>query len=129
MRLWNDVFVAAQEALLPIPRGTIRATTVLIETLPAAFEMEEILYELRDHASGLNAGRWDYIFSFIESSATARFALPERVRVTMTVPPCARANELLVKELPRPRCATPWAAWHRSIPSRKNPEINAAALA
>jgi malate synthase len=81
-RLWNDVFVAAQEAL-GIPRGTIRAT-VLIETIPAAFEMDEILYELRDHSAGLNCGRWDYIFSFIKKfRSRAEFVLPDRARVTM----------------------------------------------
>jgi malate synthase len=81
-RLWNDVFVAAQETL-GIPRGTIRAT-VLIETIPAAFEMDEILYELRDHSAGLNCGRWDYIFSFIKKFRDrAEFVLPDRARVTM----------------------------------------------
>ena len=81
-RLWNDVFVAAQEAL-GIPRGTIRAT-VLIETIPAAFEMDEILYELRDHSAGLNCGRWDYIFSFIKKFRSRReFVLPDRAQVTM----------------------------------------------
>ncbi|HWC73465.1 MAG TPA: malate synthase A [Gemmatimonadales bacterium] len=81
-RLWNDVFVAAQEAL-GLPRGTIRAT-VLIETIPAAFEMDEILYELRDHSAGLNCGRWDYIFSFIKKfRSRPEFVLPDRSRVTM----------------------------------------------
>jgi malate synthase len=81
-RLWNDVFVAAQEAL-GIPRGTIRAT-VLIETIPAAFEMDEILYELRDHSAGLNCGRWDYIFSFIKKfRSRPNFVLPDRAQVTM----------------------------------------------
>ena len=81
-RLWNDVFVAAQDAL-GIPRGTIRAT-VLIETTPAAFEMDEILYELRDHSAGLNCGRWDYIFSFIKKfRSRPEFVLPDRARVTM----------------------------------------------
>ncbi|HLZ46283.1 MAG TPA: malate synthase A [Gemmatimonadales bacterium] len=81
-RLWNDVFVAAQEAL-GIPRGTIRAT-VLIETIAAAFEMDEILYELRDHSAGLNCGRWDYIFSFIKKfRSRPEFVLPDRARVTM----------------------------------------------
>ena len=75
-RLWNEVFVFAQERL-GIPNGTIRAT-VLIETLPAAFEMEEILYELRDHIAGLNAGRWDYIFSFIKKLAQAQGLHPAR---------------------------------------------------
>jgi malate synthase len=81
-RLWNDVFVFAQEAL-GIARGTIRAT-VLIETIPAAFEMDEILYELRDHCAGLNCGRWDYIFSFIKKfRSRPNFVLPDRARVTM----------------------------------------------
>ena len=85
-RLWNDVFVRAQE-LLGLPLGTIRAT-VLIETFPAAFEMEEILYELREHSAGLNAGRWDYMFSVIKRFRTrgADFLLPDRNAVTMTVP-------------------------------------------
>jgi len=81
-RLWNDVFVAAQDAL-GIPRGTIRAT-VLIETIAAAFEMDEILYELREHSAGLNCGRWDYIFSFIKKfRSRPEFVLPDRARVTM----------------------------------------------
>ena len=81
-RAWNDVFVAAQEAL-GIPRGTIRAT-VLIETIAAAFEMDEILYELREHSAGLNCGRWDYIFSFIKKfRSRPEFVLPDRARVTM----------------------------------------------
>lgn len=81
-RWWNDVFVAAQDAL-QIPRGTIKAT-VLIETLPAAFEMEEILFELKDHSAGLNCGRWDYIFSFIKKRAHERAAItPDRGQVTM----------------------------------------------
>ncbi|HKA60526.1 MAG TPA: malate synthase A [Gemmatimonadales bacterium] len=81
-RLWNDVFIAAQEAL-GLPLGTIRAT-VLIETIPAAFEMDEILYELRDHSAGLNCGRWDYIFSFIKKfRSRPEFILPDRARVTM----------------------------------------------
>ncbi|HEV2672007.1 MAG TPA: malate synthase A [Gemmatimonadales bacterium] len=81
-RLWNDVFVAAQDAL-GLPLGTIRAT-VLIETIPAAFEMDEILYELRDHSAGLNCGRWDYIFSFIKKfRSRPEFVLPDRARVTM----------------------------------------------
>jgi malate synthase len=81
-RLWNDVFVAAQD-VLRMPRGTIRAT-VLIETIPAAFEMDEILYELRDHSAGLNCGRWDYIFSFIKKfRSRPEFVLPDRALVTM----------------------------------------------
>ena len=95
-RLWNDVFVMAQE-LLGIPRGTIRAT-VLIETLTAAFEMDEILYELREHASGLNAGRWDYIFSYIRTFAQRgdEFVLPDRDKVTMTTPFMRAYTQLLV---------------------------------
>jgi malate synthase len=91
-RLWNDIFVYAQE-LLGIPRGTIRAT-VLIETLPAAFEMDEVLYELREHSAGLNAGRWDYLFSMIKSRPDV--VLPERSQVTMTVPFMRAYTELLV---------------------------------
>ncbi len=96
-RLWNDVFVHAQDAL-GIPQGTIRAT-VLIETYPAAFEMEEILHELREHSAGLNAGRWDYMFSVIKKFRTrgADFMLPERNSVTMTVPFMRAYTELLVR--------------------------------
>ncbi len=83
-RLWNDVFVFAQD-YLRIPQGTVRAT-VLIETILAAFEMNEILWELRDHSAGLNCGRWDYIFSFIKKFRNHReFMLPDRAQVTMTV--------------------------------------------
>src|SRR5829696_6039592 len=95
-RLWNDVFVRAQE-LLGLPLGTIRAT-VLIETFPAAFEMEEILYELREHSAGLNAGRWDYIFSMIKCFRSRDDSvLPDRNSVTMTVPFMRAYTELLVK--------------------------------
>ena len=96
-RLWNDVFVTSQD-FLEIPRGSIRAT-VLIETYPAAFEMEEILYELREHAAGLNAGRWDYVFSVIKTYRTRGregFVLPDRSSVTMTVPFMRAYTELLV---------------------------------
>ncbi|GIF03304.1 malate synthase A [Actinoplanes siamensis] len=92
-RLWNDVFVFAQD-LLGIPRGTIRAT-VLIETINAAFEMDEILYELREHSAGLNAGRWDYLFSMIKNRPDV--VLPERSQVTMTAPFLRAYTELLVK--------------------------------
>ncbi|GAA4610406.1 malate synthase [Actinoplanes octamycinicus] len=92
-RLWNDVFVFAQE-WLGIPRGTIRAT-VLIETINAAFEMDEILYELREHSAGLNAGRWDYLFSMIKNRPDV--VLPERSQVTMTAPFMRAYTELLVK--------------------------------
>ncbi|MEW1836027.1 malate synthase A [Microbacterium sp. NPDC079995] len=96
-KLWDDVFTFS-ERFLGIPHGTIRAT-VLIETLPAAFEMEEILFELRDHAAGLNAGRWDYIFSMIKNyrGRGARFVLPDRSQVTMTVPFMRAYTELLVQ--------------------------------
>ncbi|PNH10742.1 Malate synthase, glyoxysomal [Tetrabaena socialis] len=83
--LWNDVFCASQD-MLRLPRGSVRAT-VLIETLLAAFEMEEILFELREHSSGLNCGRWDYIFSFIKKLRNhPRFVLPDRSAVSMTSP-------------------------------------------
>ncbi|WP_446664072.1 malate synthase A [Flexivirga sp. B27] len=95
-RLWNDVFVLAQREL-GIPQGTIRAT-VLIETLPAAFEMDEILYELRSHCSGLNAGRWDYIFSYVRtfSHRGDEFVLPDREKITMTTPILRSLTELLI---------------------------------
>src|SRR6202008_3488909 len=81
-RLWNEVFVFAQSKL-GVPKGTIKAT-VLIETLPAAFEMDEILYEMRDHIAGLNCGRWDYIFSFIKRlGKNKRFLTPDRPLMTM----------------------------------------------
>ena len=95
-RLWNDVFVRAQEAL-GIDRGTVRAT-VLIETILAAFEMDEILFELGEHASGLNAGRWDYIFSVIKRfGERPEFVLPDRAQVTMTAPFMRAYTELLVR--------------------------------
>jgi len=96
-RLWNDVFVRAQEEL-GLPRGTIRAT-VLIETVPAAFEMDEILHELREHSAGLNAGRWDYMFSMIKlfRDRGAEFVLPDRSTVTMTVPFMRAYTQLLVR--------------------------------
>ena len=104
-RLWNDVFIQAQ-ALLGIPQGTIRAT-VLIETLPAAFEMEEILYELRDHSSGLNAGRWDYIFSYIKTFAHRgdEYVLPDRSQITMTTPFMRVLHRAAGVHLPPPRRA------------------------
>src|SRR6201999_3574051 len=95
-RLWNDIFVFTQDALR-LPIGTLRAT-VLIETLPAAFQMDEILFELRDHSYGLNAGRWDYIFSMIKSFRDRpEFVLPDRNDVTMTVPFMSAYAQLLVK--------------------------------
>ena len=100
-RLWNDVFVWAQD-VLGVPRGSIRAT-VLIETILAAFEMDEILYELREHAAGLNAGRWDYIFSVIKTSAPARARLPDRAQVTMAVPFMRAYTAAAREDVPSPR--------------------------
>ncbi|HEY1417474.1 MAG TPA: malate synthase A, partial [Myxococcaceae bacterium] len=126
-RLWNDVFVHAQEAL-KIPRGSIRAT-MLIETMPAAFEMEEFLYEMREHASGLNAGRWDYMFSFIKKFRNRKDkVLPDRAQVTMTVPFMRAYTELLVKSC-HIHGAFAMGGMAPFIPSRKNPEINEKALA
>jgi malate synthase len=125
-RLWNEVFLHAQQAL-GIPRGTIRAT-VLIETLPAAFEMEEILYELREHSGGLNAGRWDYIFSAIKSfPERADMVLPDRAEVTMTVPFMRAYTELLVAACHR-RGAHAIGGMAALIPSRRDEEVNARAL-
>jgi malate synthase len=126
-RLWNDIFVATQEAL-GIPQGTIRAT-VLIETLPAAFQMEEFLYELRDHSYGLNAGRWDYIFSMIKTFADRpEFVLPDRTDVRMTVPFMRSYTELLVATCHR-RGAFAMGGMAALIPSRKDPEANERAIA
>ena len=122
-RLWNDAFNLAQDAL-GIPRGTIRAT-VLIETIPAAFEMEEILYELQEHSAGLNAGRWDYLFSVIKKFRTRgrEFVLPERNSVTMTAPFMRAYTELLVKTCHR-RGAHAIGGMAAFIPSRRDPEVN-----
>ncbi|HEY0487833.1 MAG TPA: malate synthase A [Mycobacteriales bacterium] len=127
-RLWNDVFVHAQDRL-GIPRGTIRAT-VLIETYPAAFEMEEILYELRDHSAGLNAGRWDYIFSVIKKFRTRGrdFMLPDRAQVTMTVPFMRAYTELLVSICHR-RGAHAIGGMAAFIPSRRDAAVNETATA
>jgi malate synthase len=126
-RLWNEVFNAAQDAL-GIPRGTLRAT-VLIETILAAFEMDEILYELRDHASGLNAGRWDYIFSVIKKFRKRReLILPDRAQVTMTVPFMRAYTQLLVQTCHR-RGAHAMGGMAAYIPSRKDPDVNEVALA
>ena len=125
-RLWNDVFLAAQDAL-GVPRGTIRAT-VLIETLPAAFEMEEILYELRDHASGLNAGRWDYLFSFIKTFRDRPDKLlPDRAQLTMSVPFMRAYAERLVQVCHR-RGAHAIGGMAAFIPSRKDADVNARAI-
>ncbi len=126
-RLWNDVFNLAQD-WLAMPRGTIRAT-VLIETIAAAFEMDEILYELRDHAAGLNAGRWDYIFSLIKKLRTRPEALlPDRVQVSMTVPFMRAYTELLVQTCHR-RGAHAIGGMAAFIPSRKDPQATETALA
>lgn len=125
-RLWNDVFNMAQDEL-DIPRGTIRAT-VLIETVLAAFEMEEILYELREHSAGLNAGRWDYIFSIIKKFRNQpNFFLPDRAQITMTVPFMRAYTELLVKTCHQ-RGAHAIGGMAAYIPSRKDLEVNEIAL-
>jgi malate synthase len=126
-RLWNDVFDLSQDAL-GIPRGTIRAT-VLIETVLAAFEMDEILYELRDHAAGLNAGRWDYLFSVIKNFRDRpEFLLPDRSQLTMKVPFMQAYTDLLIKTCHR-RGAHAIGGMAAFIPSRRDPEINRTALA
>jgi malate synthase len=126
-RLWNDVFNFAQGEL-GLPRGTIKVT-VLIETILAAFEMEEILYELREHIAGLNAGRWDYIFSIIKKFRNySPFVLPDRSQVTMTVPFMRAYTELLVKTC-HGRGAHAIGGMAAFIPSRKDAEVNRVALA
>ncbi|MBV9131837.1 MAG: malate synthase A, partial [Chloroflexi bacterium] len=125
-RLWNDVFCFAQDAL-GLPRGTVKAT-VLLETVLAAFEMDEILYELREHSGGLNAGRWDYIFSIIKKfSSRPDFLLPDRAQVTMTVPFMRAYTELLVKTCHR-RGAFAMGGMAAFIPSRRDPKVNEVAL-
>jgi malate synthase len=126
-RLWNDAFQLAQDRL-GIPRGTVKAT-VLIETILAAFEMDEILHELRDHSAGLNAGRWDYMFSIIKKFRTRpEFVLPDRNKVTMAVPFMRAYTQLLVKTCHR-RGAFAMGGMSAFIPSRKRPEINEQAIA
>ncbi|MCL2552398.1 MAG: malate synthase A [Actinomycetia bacterium] len=126
-RLWNDVFVFAQDRL-GIPQGTVRAT-VLIETITAAYEMEEILYELRDHASGLNAGRWDYLFSIVKNfrDGGPRFVLPDRNAVTMTAPFMRAYTELLVRTCHK-RGAHAIGGMAAFIPSRRDAEVNRVAF-
>jgi malate synthase len=125
-RLWNEVFVFTQEAL-GLPHGTFRAT-VLIETLPAAFQMEEILFELRDHSYGLNAGRWDYIFSMIKSYRdNPAFVLPDRTSVTMTAPFMRAYTELLVATCHR-RGAFAMGGMSALIPSRTDAAANERAV-
>ena len=126
-RLWNDVFAFAQERL-GIPAGTIKAT-VLVETLPAAFEMDEILYELRAHSAGLNAGRWDYIFSTIKKlRARTDFVLPDRSAVTMTVPFMKAYTTLQVQTCHR-RGAHAIGGMAAFIPNRRDAEVTERALA
>jgi malate synthase len=127
-RLWNDVFNHAQVSL-GVPLGTIRAT-VLVETIPAAFEMDEILYELREHSYGLNAGRWDYMFSMIKTFRDRGddYLLPDRNSVTMTVPFMRAYTELLVQTCHK-RGAFAMGGMAAFIPSRKDPEVNEQALA
>ncbi|MGY1581128.1 malate synthase A [Streptomyces sp. MN13] len=126
-RLWNDVFVFAQD-YVGIPQGTVRAT-VLIETITAAYEMEEILYELRDHASGLNAGRWDYLFSIVKNfrDGGEKFVLPDRNAVTMTAPFMRAYTELLVRTCHK-RGAHAIGGMAAFIPSRRDAEVNKVAF-
>ena len=125
-RLWNEVFVWAQDRL-GIPRGTIKAT-VLIESILAAFEMDEILHELRDHSAGLNAGRWDYIFSLIKKfHADPGFVLPDRSRVTMTVPFMKAYTDLLVATCHR-RGAHAMGGMSACIPNRRDAAVTERAL-
>ncbi|MCA9751384.1 MAG: malate synthase A, partial [Gemmatimonadetes bacterium] len=126
-RLWNEVFEYAQSEL-GIPRGTIKAT-VLIETILAAFEMDEILWELREHAAGLNCGRWDYIFSFIKKFRNRRsFVLPDRASVGMTRHFLRSYSELLVQTCHR-RGAHAMGGMAAQIPIKRDPELNARAIA
>jgi len=126
-RLWNDIFVMTQKEL-GIPQGTIKAT-VLIETILAAFEMDEILYELREHSAGLNAGRWDYIFSCIKKFKVDRdFCLADRARVTMTAP-FMRAYALLLLKTCHKRNAPAIGGMSALIPIKNDPEANEKALA
>jgi malate synthase len=125
-RLWNDIFLHAQRAL-GIPAGTVRAT-VLIETLPAAFEMDEILFELKDHSTGLNCGRWDYIFSAIKTQRNdPGFVLPDRGQVTMEAPFLKAYVQLLIKTCHR-RGAHAMGGMAAQIPIKDNPEENERAL-
>src|SRR5262249_30346953 len=125
-RLWNDVFNFAQDRL-GIPRGTIRAT-VLIETILAAFEMDEILYELREHSSGLNCGRWDYIFSFIKKFKNhPEFVLPDRSSVTMDKHFLKSYVELLIRTCHR-RGIHAMGGMAAQIPIKNDPQANESAI-
>jgi malate synthase len=126
-RLWNDVFVFAQEQL-QIPTGTIKAT-VLIETLPAVFEMHEILHEMRDHITGLNCGRWDYIFSYIKTlRAKPEYVLPDRSQVVMSKAFLKAYAELLIQTCHK-RGAFAMGGMSAFIPNRRDPEVTEKALA
>jgi len=126
-RLWNDIFVATQKAL-GIPQGTVKAT-VLIETVLAAFEMDEILYELREHSAGLNAGRWDYIFSCIKKfKVDQNFVLADRAKVTMTAP-FMRAYALLLLATCHKRNAPAIGGMSALIPIKNDPDKNETAMA
>jgi len=126
-RLWNDVFTFAEDTLA-IPRAGMKAT-VLVEHILAAFEMDEILYELKDRSAGLNAGRWDYIYSIIKTFRNRpEFVLPDRIQVTMTVPFMRAYTELLVRTCHR-RGAYAIGGMAAFIPSRRDPEVNRVALA
>ncbi len=127
-KLWNDIFTFAEE-YVGIPHGTIRAT-VLIETIQAAFQMDEILYELRDHCAGLNAGRWDYIFSIVKTfrSRGRRWVMPDRKQITMTVPFMRAYTELLVQTCHK-RGAHAIGGMSAFIPNRRDPEVTERALA
>ncbi|OFI37146.1 malate synthase A [Arthrobacter sp. SW1] len=127
VRLWNDIFVFAQD-YIGIPQGSIRGT-MLIETIPAAFQMEEFLYELRDHASGLNAGRWDYLFSIVKyfRDGGESFILPDRASVSMTAPFMRAYTELLVKTCHK-RGAFAMGGMAAVIPNRREPEVTAQAF-
>src|SRR4029453_8207747 len=125
--LWNDVFVHAQQRLA-LPNGTIKAT-VLIETLPAAFEMDEILWEMRDHITGLNAGRWDYIFSFIKKfNENPNYILPDRSQVVMGKA-FLRAYALLLIKTCHRRGAFAMGGMAAKIPVKNNPKANEDAFA
>jgi malate synthase len=126
-RLWNDIFIYSEEAL-GLKRGTTKAT-ILIETLPAAFQMDEILYELREHSAGLNCGRWDYIFSYIKTMrAHAAYTLPDRGQVGMTQP-CMRAYSQLAIQTCHRRGAHAMGGMAAQIPIKNDPVANEQALA
>jgi malate synthase len=125
-RLWNDAFIMAQDEL-GVPRGSIRAT-VLIETILAAFEMDEILYELRDHSAGLNCGRWDYIFSIIKRFRNRpEFVMPDRAQVTMTTH-CMRSYSLLAIQTCHRRGIHAIGGMAAQIPIKNDPEANEKAI-